>query len=123
MMRVPESSRLTDGPMRTTAHDGNNGVFVVPSASQAGWNLYAIASDGDGWEHVSVQAIAVDGKPRSRVPTWREMCQIKETFWADEACCYQLHPPKSEYVNCHPSVLHIWRNPTQPVPRPPAEFV
>ena len=54
----------------------------------------------EGWEHVSVSA---DG----RCPTWDEMCWVKDLFWTEDECTMQLHPPKSDYVNCHPHCLHI----------------
>ena len=54
--------------------------------------LRIIASDGFGWEHVSVSR-------RDRCPTWEEMCQIKALFWDEDDCVIQYHPPRSEYVN------------------------
>jgi len=30
----------------------------------------------------------------------------------------QIHPRKSEYVNCHPYVLHLWRPINQVIPTP-----
>jgi hypothetical protein len=65
----------------------------------------------DPWEHVSVSG-------NRRVPNWQEMCFVKDLFWAEEECVMQLHPPKSEYVNCHPFCLHLWRSLEQPIPTP-----
>ena len=42
-------------------------------------------------------------------PTWEEMCFIKNIFWEEEESAMQLHPPKSDYVNNHPSV-YIFAN-------------
>jgi hypothetical protein len=37
------------------------------------------------------------------------MCHVKELFFDADECVMQLHPPKSEYVNCHQYCLHLWR--------------
>lgn len=63
---VPEQYRLEQIPqapwLNSTKDDGNNGVFFIPrlKAPQR-VALWIIASDGDGWEHVSVSL-----KPRCR---------------------------------------------------------
>lgn len=95
------------------AGDASNGAFSVPFEGRA---LFVIASDGGGWEHVSVSL-------RNRPPTWREMCHIKGLFWDAEDCVLQYHPPKSEYVNNHPNCLHLWRPIGQAVPVPPSIMV
>lgn len=78
--------------------------------------LQIIATDGDGllpqWEHVSVST-------KHRCPNWIEMCFVKDLFFEDEETVIQFHPPKSQYVNCHPYVLHMWRPVDQPLPLPP----
>lgn len=97
--KVPESKRITDGPFGSSAAEGCNGAFRL-------WigitEFFIIASDGAGWEHVSVSAA-------KRVPTWAEMCAVKNMFWDEDDCVVQFHPPKSQYVNNHPHCLHLWR--------------
>jgi hypothetical protein len=121
---VPELSR--GGPMTHPAlhgdrHDGNNGAFDMESPAP-GWRLALVASDGDGWEHVSVHAYnTIRTKPR--VPTWAEMCFVKRLCWDGDDVVMQLHPQDSQYVNCHPYVLHLWRPTTATIPTPPAELV
>lgn len=56
----------------------------------------------DGWEHVSVELYA------RRLPTWEEMCYIKDLFWDDEEEVVQIHPKKSQYVDMT-EALHLWR--------------
>ncbi len=71
-----------------------------------------------GWEHVSVSA-------PDRCPTWGEMCTVKDLFWKDDEMVVQFHPPKANYVNCHPYTLHLWR-PTKhknKLPFPPSILV
>jgi hypothetical protein len=117
---VPEASRITAGPVASDPSDGNNGAFLIDSC-EPGWKLALIASDGGGWEHVSVQAIR--GKKDHRVPTWREMAFVKATCWDDEDVVIQYHPRKSEYVNQHPYVLHLWRPIGVELPTPPPIMV
>jgi hypothetical protein len=84
-----------------------------------GAELIIIASDGEGlterWEHVSVST-------RHRPPNWQEMCFVKNLFWRDDELVIQFHPPKNEYINCHPHCLHLWL-PPYPVRLPPTLLV
>jgi hypothetical protein len=102
------------------------GWFIIPTNHDA---LYAeepvygygrlrvqASDDFDGWEHVSVSLI-------DRTPTWAEMCRIKGLFWDEEDTVVQFHPPKSEYVNCHPYCLHLWRWTGGEFPRPSSTLV
>lgn len=95
--------------------EGNstNGAFVF---RVWGVELRVIVSDGLGWDHVSVSLV-------DRCPTWDEMCAIKRKFFSDDECAVQFHPPKSEYVNCHPHTLHLWRKQGAAVELPPRECV
>lgn len=80
--------------------------------------LRCIASDGEGWQHVSV---SVEGD--RRVPSWDLMCQVKDLFWNDEDWVVQFHPAKSEYVNNHPGCLHLWKPTGQSFPTPDSRLV
>ena len=109
MFKIPEKYRVREGKMASDESFGNNGMFIVSLKHQQ--KLLVRASDGGGWEHVSVSR-------RDRCPTWDEMCQVKEMFWDDEDCVIQYHPPKSEWVNNHPNCLHMWRPIGMDLPRP-----
>lgn len=111
---VPERRRITTGPLRSTEFDGNNGAFDLG-------RYFIIASDGGGWDHVSV---SIFGGFRKN-PSWDDMCKIKEIFWDEEDTVIQFHPPKSEYVNNHPYTLHLWRpnDPDVTIPLPLKEMV
>lgn len=93
---------------------GNNGAFQFQGPKNQG--LRVIVSDGEGWEHVSVSCT-------NRCPNWPEMCFIKDLFWGEEETVIQYHPPKSEYVNCHPNCLHMWKPIGIDIFTPPSEFV
>lgn len=68
------------------------------------------------WEHVSASRT-------DRMPTWEEMCRVKDIFWDDTDCVIQYHPPKSDYVNNHLFCLHLWRPIGIELPRPDSIFV
>lgn len=124
MFHVPELSRggpMTHRALHGTRHDGNNGAFDLESL-EPGWRLACVASDGEGWEHVSVRAYN-QLRTKQRCPTWKEMSYIKRRFWDGEDVVMQLHPREAEYVNCHPFVLHLWRPTSVAIPTPPAELV
>lgn len=105
------------GLWNSTDEDGNNGAFAIPLEGY-GHKVFAccIVSDGSGvegivmepFEHVSVH---IEEYGKCRTPTWDEMCKVKNYFWNEDEVCFQLHPAKKDYVNCHPHVLHLWRNP------------
>ncbi len=94
---------------------GFNGLFRF---MLKGFMIRCIASDGMGWEHVSV-TIEGDARP----PKWHIMCAVKELFWDDEAWVVQFHPAKSEYVNHHPGCLHLWRPTDKKMPTPDSIMV
>lgn len=148
---VPTLARVTSGPMGTDATYGNNGAFDLDSP-EPGWRLALICSDGsdpdvpeaEGWEHVSVHAYRggdlkhyvhhsfLEGalpyttgrkEHQTRTPTWKEMTYVKRLCWDAEDVAIQYHPRESEYVNCHPHVLHLWRTTTQAIPTPPSMCV
>src|SRR5262245_27994585 len=97
--------------MKSDDSYGMNGAFEVTGSKG---KLYVIASDQKGWEHVSVSPAKND-----RTPTWEEMAFIKGLFWGEEETVIQYHPPKSQYVNNHPFVLHLWKPIEQEIPLPP----
>ncbi len=80
--------------------------------------VFVIASNGMGWDHISVRPAC-----NNRVPTLGEMCAVKDFFFYPEECALLLLPPKSRYVNCHPHVLHLWRPQNINIPQPPLEMV
>jgi hypothetical protein len=97
----------------------NCGCFGFTSCVP-GRALRCIAAEGFGWEHVSVSVLR--GK-KTAMPTWEEMSQVKQAFWSDEDVVVQFHPKKSEYVNHHPHVLHLWRPVGVDIPTPPPMMV
>lgn len=110
MFRVPEEKRIREGRLSSDASYGNNGAFRLV---YKGYTLHVIASDGRGWEHVSVTIQGV-----ARCPSWDQMCFVKETFWGEDDTVVQYHPAKSDYISHHPYCLHLWRPTELELPTP-----
>lgn len=108
--------RVVSGPYASTREDGFNGAFTFPIP----WDprrVMCIASDGMGWQHVSVSF----GAGSKKCPSWDVMCWVKDVFWEDTDAVIQIHPPKKDYVNYHPGCLHLWKctdGREQPMPLP-----
>jgi hypothetical protein len=123
MFHVPEDCRLrTHRQLGTDSSYGNNGVFILHYRKE---ELHVIASDDRDWppelgplkwEHVSVTA-------RNRIPTWEEMCFVKNLFWDLDDCVIQFHPPGWRYVNRNPNCLHLWRPIEFAIPLPPIQCI
>lgn len=116
MFHVPNDYRILNGPMGSTDAHGNNGAFFLPPKI-TGRELWVIASDGLEWDHVS--AHVANRSNKLFMPTWDEMCYIKGLFWDAEDAVMQLHPPQSQWVNTHPTTLHLWRPQDATIPLPP----
>jgi hypothetical protein len=94
--------------------DEGNGAFQIPSPVMG--TLRVIASNGDGWDHVSVST-------ETRMPTWTEMEHVKRMFFREDAVAMQLHVPPTDHVNIHPHCLHLWRPHAPDIPLPPVAMV
>lgn len=112
--QVPNKFRVRDGHLGSDDNIGNSGAFMVTLKHNQ--KVFVIASDGFGWEHVSVSR-------KDRMPTWDEMCQVKDQFWGEDDCVVQYHPPRSDYVNNHSYCLHLWRRIGQEFETPPMFLV
>lgn len=112
--KVPEQHRIKSGQLGSSALDGNNGAFMFNIGRVT---AFCIASDGAGWEHVSISI------NKERTPDWEEMCFVKNLFWSEDDCVIQYHPPKKDYVNNAEYCLHLWRPIGVEIPRPPVWMI
>jgi len=97
--------------------DETCGAFVVPtSINGSSVRLGVIATQGEGWDHVSVST-------PTRCPKWEEMEYIKRLFFRDDETAMQLHVPPADHKNCHEFCLHLWRPQDGAIPRPPSILV
>lgn len=88
-------------------HHGRSVVVVSPiwlhRHLKVNVSVGPVKGDPNGrWKHISVSR--VDRK----MPTWEQMGLVRRAFFDEEWCVVQVHPPKSEYVNLHPTTLHLW---------------
>jgi hypothetical protein len=111
---------LSEPPFAT--HKGDRfGRFLV-RCPLTNVRLKIIISDGADWEQVGLPLPVwehVSVSTTNRVPTWEEMCWVKEQFFEDDEVVVQLHPAKKDWINCHPHVLHLWRVVGVDFPMPP----
>lgn len=91
--------------------DGNNGHFWIPFQ---GRKMLVLASDGEGWDHVSVSF----GKGSKKCPNWAQMCFIKELFFEDYEWVVQFHPAQDANISHHAFCLHLWRHQSIEFPQP-----
>jgi hypothetical protein len=117
---VPEELRVRKGDLRSETADGNNGFFLIPGSLKRPYALRCIASDGSEWVDLELPPPRMGTRQRLDRSAWEEMCLVKSLFWDAEDVVWQLHPPKSEYVNNHPYCLHLWRPIGIALQRPPA---
>lgn len=114
--KVPNQFRVRSGALGSEDSAGNNGAFIFRVGKS---RVLTVASDGGGWEHVSVSIVG-----ESRCPIWDEMCAVKSLFWDDpQDYAVQYHPPASEYVNNHAYCLHLWSTQRERMPHPPSWMV
>lgn len=96
--------------------DNHNGVFRV-FVEGKGYNV--IASNGGGWDHVSVTPT----NTKRGCPSWETMCAIKDMFFEKHETVIEYHPEEENYINVHPCCLHLWRPQNHSIPMPPQFMV
>lgn len=139
-----EKFRVTKGALASTPKSGVVGAFIIPTNSistlnktetlnQPGHYLQIISHDGKsgfyegkgegtGWEHVSVTVLH-SPTGETYCPLWEQMAVVKQAFWTPEERVVQYHPKKSEYVDMHKDVLHLFRPLDTEVPSPPTDLL
>jgi hypothetical protein len=91
--------------------DSGNGRFLIPNSSGTKM-FHVLASNGFGWEHVSISLRPIVNPEEScieRCPNWLEMEEAKKLFFEDSETVMQICPKEEDYINNHPYVLHLWR--------------
>lgn len=101
---IVEDGRVRRGGMATSPGDPFGFFFIKRGPTQ---RLKVQVGDGHGWDHVSVSLGWK--KPKSESPSWDMMCWVKNLFFGSEECVVQFHPRAADYVDDHPSCLHLWR--------------
>lgn len=68
--------------------------------------MAALAREPSGW-HMSVSFTPAPDQPL-RLPTWDELKDARYRFVPDRARMAALLPPRAEWVDVHPTCLHLW---------------
>lgn len=58
-------------------------------------------ADGKRWIHVSYS------RP-SRIPSYEDLCLVKDRFIGADRQAISVHPPASQHVNLHATCLHLF---------------
>lgn len=82
-----------EGADGTSYINKSQGIFAILSVS--------VEQDGKTWLHLSVSR-------SSRLPSYDDLLWCKSIFIGDKRKAVQVFPPKSEHINIHPYVLHLW---------------
>ncbi len=67
--------------------------------------------EGNMWEHVSFCPTH-----KTKLPTWTQMCELKDIFFKSDETVVQIHPAENEYLHGvggyadrRENILHLWR--------------
>ena len=113
MKRIEELQRTPNLLIRTIGEDGGNGEIQWGRLKAS-----VIWSYGGGWDHVSVAPYK-----HSYIPSWEDMCKVKDMFFGAGETVVQYHPAKEDYVNTMRNCLHLWRPQKERLPKPPTIMV
>lgn len=88
--------------------DGHLTVFVGQEPMPGGpkWHLSI--------SHRSSTLLTPEGHPiPGRIPTWEEIKTARYKFCPDDVYMAMILPPMSEYVNVHPTTMHLHEVPKE----------
>lgn len=81
-----------DGCLYARSHGALRGVIVIVSVSE---------EEGQVWLHVSASKA-------NAMPSYNDLCAIKDLFVGAERKAIEIHAPRSKHVNINPHVRHLW---------------
>lgn len=61
-------------------------------------------ADGHIWLHFSISRTQVT----EVLPSWDQLVRAKEALLGADTKAIQVLPPRKQWVNIHPGVLHLW---------------
>ena len=111
---------LMDNPklkINNVGIDGGSG-YIYKTYNKFSPFCSVIWSFGDGWEHVSISPMK-----HKIIPSWEDMCEVKDIFFEENETVVEYHPAKLNYVNIMQNCLHLWRPTKQELPTPPLYMV
>lgn len=60
------------------------------------------------WSREYKGHVSVSPKHKFNIPTWDDMCILKDLFFYEGEEAFQIHPKKKQYVNVKSNCLHLW---------------
>lgn len=114
MRSLEEIYNATNLKINQIGSDGGSGIIYRGTKPFA----TVVFSYGGGWEHISMAPLK-----RSKMPTWDDMCRLKDMFFYEDEVVVQYHPAKKDYVNMIQNCLHLWKPIDETLPVPPSIFV
>lgn len=89
-------------------HDGYLKVIVGREPAGPRGELLWHLSISHGRGSAARPLSSADGKAiPGRIPTWEEIHDARYEFCPDEVHMAMILPPKAEYVNVHPTTMHL----------------
>ena len=96
--------------------------WAPPAILPPDWTRLSTAEDGASYRHrrgmVVILSIGLEldetwwlhlsASHPKRIPGWGDMRNAKDIFLGVNAWAYSVLPPRVDYVNIHPNVLHLW---------------
>lgn len=86
--------------------------FSLPDGLKVGVN--AFGHKGHIWIHASISH-------PDRLPSYSELCLLKEAVFGRHGICAQVFEAEENHVNIHPNCLHLW-GPLEPSAWPLPRF-
>lgn len=102
-------------PPKSWQHTNTQGeclAFFVSPLGQVGVSC----GNWEGVPYIHASLVKAEG-----LPTYEEMCALKDAVFGPNRYACQIHPPESEHVNIHSRCLHLW-GPLRPAQWPLPKF-
>ncbi len=106
MKSIDEIAKTSNLIIHKNTEAGGSGLIVYGSLKNCSvmWGR----KEGGLYDHVSIS-------PTNRIPTWNELCKVKDMFFKDDEECYLVFPKKEQYVNLDKYCMHIWRDASEDI--------
>lgn len=108
MKTLEEITKIPRLIVQETGLDGGRGIIHMPR-----WVGSVVWSNSGGWDHVSIAPAK-----RNIMPSWDDMCLLKNLFFNEDEVVIQYHPAKKDYVNNLSNCLHLWKPTEETLPVP-----
>lgn len=102
MLKEPHSEWKEQAPLEWPPETGHKAARMWRHKDRPLFVMRSLSATKDEkWIHVSISRL-------DRIPSWEEICHVRDCFLGKEIEAYQVLPKHSEYVNLADKCLHIW---------------